>query len=188
MASIIHMFNMKSKAFDEPNTVRMLDNAISLYVSRMGALASMIALAAGTRKINDHHVRNISALFVPNKPHQRGPQQGGTVMASDFFGYPHDAYGRGALDANTKTLNFAINQARPPIHIHMSGGSHTSLLKDLLQDSFTKYDTSITQTALISLIHIIDLQINTLLLAVQKAKSSKAVSKLLHSKTFSMFA
>lgn len=172
------------------NTSRQVHGAISdalhVYVSRITSLAAMIALAQGTRKVSDKQVAAVRGiLYSP-----RRKMQGGTVMAGDYFGYPHTAYGMGNLDTNTTTIDFGNGSARPEIGMS-GGGSHSCLLR-MIQENLAMYKVTASVSASTMLRQLVSEHLDALALALKtSSKTSPLTTTKLHTtlraKKFALF-
>ena len=160
-----------------------LANAFEVYLHRIASLVAIIALAKGSRKITDAHVAELASIFQPKKKTGksfRGGSSEGTMMASNFFGVPHQSYGLGTLNMNSTTVDFTNGEARPPLGLMNGGrgagaavrsgqalslahgGGHHEMMKTRLRHYLKLQKVTISHSAIEELMSLINTQAHAL--------------------------
>lgn len=198
MASLAHDFlaqhSIRVQEKQAAKVFSAVNNALDVYFYRLASVLAVLALAHGSRKVCEKEVAAACALFTHkrdkrDKRGQRGGNSEGTMMASDYFGAPHPAYGQGSLDTNSRTIDFGAYEARPAVG--MSGGApHHAKFRECIRANLKAHNVSISSSALDALeTDIINVHVHALVakLAV-KDLTLQRVKAILKTKAFAMFA
>jgi hypothetical protein len=162
------------------------ESAIDVYLYRLTTMAALNALSGGTRKVTEEHVHAITSLS------SRFKQSGGTVMAGDFYGYPHTSYsmmnGLGSGTGTAATVDFNNATVRSAISMNMIGGGAGTgtvavAIKSKIKENLKLYRVTATRNALKMLEDTATIAVNAFLLAVSKGGPSP-----LRKKEFALFA
>lgn len=175
------------------DTQKELTDAIHVYLYRITTIVVFIALSHGTRKITTAHVDGIATLF-------RGySQAGGTVMASDYYGYNHSAYSThiGFGNSSTRTVDFDMGLARAPPDLSFSGGAGAKIdtrqdIRKAVRELVKKHKSTITTDALDKLVGIVQGHLTAFVSALHNNKKKEVtirdLRRVLKDKRFSMFS
>jgi hypothetical protein len=129
-------------------------------------------------------------MFTSSTTH--GKKHGGTVMASDFFGDHHQAYGQGSLDVRSETVDFVHQTSRP--ELAMSGGAthaHHIVIQQKLKDNMIALKVSMSKQAFTMLSLLIHERIHGFIKATtnkHKMVSYEKLHKALKGNKFAIFA
>ena len=168
----------------------LLTSAFEVFVHRIVTFVSMVTLAHGTRKVTEAHV--YEALRLLDRPSKKKHMRGGTVMAGDYFGVPHPAYGSGYQDTNSTTIDFYNGTAREELGSGMAGGAgaaHHAVLLQMMKDNFKLHKMTVSKGALSALNGFVSVKVHELSAALKttaQLTKPKLVS-VLGTKKFAIF-
>lgn len=195
MANLAHDFlSQHSIRVQEKQAAKVfsaVNNALDVYFYRLASVLAVLALAHGSRKVCEKEVASACALFTHkrDKRGQRGGNSEGTMMASDYFGASHPAYGQGSLDTNSRTIDFGAYEARPAVS--MSGGApQHAKFRECIRANLKVHNVSISSSALDALeTDIINVHIHALVVKLaNKDLTLQRVKAILKTKAFAIFA
>lgn len=192
--AFIHSHNLKiSKDTKTGELCEVLCKHIDALVFNVSALASLVVLLYRAQKLDADHIPAIKK-HIMDKCHSKKRMSGGSVMASDFFGYPHPAYSAANEGSDVLGVDLASGTiARPALGPQVGGRSfsvaHNKVVKDIVKGILSKHKLKYSRVAFDSLLSIIDAQMGCLAADLVKCEplTVKKVKSLMAKKRYFVF-
>lgn len=192
----IHKHNFKvSKDTKLAELCEVFCKHIDALIFNVSALAALVVLLYRADKLEAKHIPAIMKHILDKCNAKKSVMRGGTVMASDYYGYNHPAYSAANEGSDVLPIDLASGLiARPALGPQTGGGAtvsiaQTKVVKDMVKDILHKHKLKYSRDAFKSLLSIVDSQMECLAADLRKCEplSVKKVKSLLTKKRYFVF-
>ncbi len=184
-----------SKSEGEDKVLKAIAFHMDALIYNVASLACVVTMLYDHTQITPKHLVSVRKYILDKCSTSRGKsQKGGMSMASDFYGYPHPAYGSDAMAGSTvvSSVNFAEGVARAALGPVMMGGAqpeHIKVIQKVVKKVLKHHQRTITKKAMEELIHIIDTHLRCFAkdLRTEAPLTEVRVKKVLEKKRHAIF-
>jgi hypothetical protein len=190
-------FSIPVRNGEEDEVNEMLAQHLDAVTYNVTGIAMAIALVNHTHTIASNHVKEVRK-YIETSCHSKkkhGGQQGGTSMASDYFGYKHPNFTENdGGSTNISEVRFDEGIARP----EMGGGAvplaymtQNKQVKSMIKTFLKHHEVKIQKNALAQLLAVLDVHVNCLAADLKSQPTSaigvKQVQKVMQLKRHAVF-
>lgn len=173
----------------DPHVLSMVERHLDALCYNIASILNVFATLHG-KKITDETISDVHRFL--SKKCSKSTQHGGTVMASDFFGYNHSSYS--AQNANvgatvTGTVNFADGIQRAGLGPQTGGSVATKDIRKKIKVVLSRNEIKCSSTHIDAAIQIVYSQLECLKTSLKKVEpvTVKKLETIFKQKRYALF-